>query len=37
MVEKDEHVCSEEGVLWVSDWTASPYLKVAGPTKKIQS
>ena len=32
-----EHACSMEGVFWVSDSTASPYLKVAGPTRKIQS
>ena len=32
--EKPEHACSMEGVLWVSDWTARPYL--ACPTRKIQ-
>ena len=31
------HACSMEGVLWVPDSTASQYLKVAGPTRKIQS
>ena len=35
--ERNEHACYVEGVLWVSDWTARPYLKVAGPTRKILS
>ena len=36
--EKNEYACSVdsvEGVFLVSDWTAPPYLKVAGPTRKI--
>ena len=35
--EKNEHACSVEGVLWVMDCTARPYLKVPGQTWKIQS
>ena len=35
--EKNEHAGSVEGVLCVSDWTASPYLKVSGLTRKIRS
>ena len=35
--EKNEHAYNVEGVSWVSDSTARPYLKVAGPTWKIQS
>ena len=35
--QKIEHACSVEGVLWVSDSAARPYLKVASPTQKIQS
>ena len=34
---KNDHLCSNKGVLWISDWTAHLYLKVAGPTMKIQS
>ena len=34
--EKNEHACSVEGVLRVSDWSARPYLTVAGQTRKIQ-
>ena len=30
--EKNEHACSVEGVFVVSDSTARPYLKLAGPT-----
>ena len=36
-LEKNEHACIVEGVSWVSDLSASPYLKVAGPTWKSQS
>ena len=35
--EKNEHAYIVEGVSWVSDSTAHPYLKVAGPARKIQS
>ena len=35
--EKNEHACSVEGVLVVSDPSVRQYLKVAGPTRKIQS
>ena len=35
--EKNEHACSVEGVFVVSDPTARLYLKLAGPTQKIQS
>ena len=35
--EKNQHTCNVEGVFVVSDWTAHPYLKVAGLTWKIQS
>ena len=34
---KNEHACSVEGVFVVSDPTARLYLKLAGPTQKIQS
>ena len=33
---KNEHACSVEGVFVVSDPSARPYLKLAGPTRKIQ-
>ena len=36
-IEKNEHACSVEGNLLVSDSTARPYLMVVGPTRKIQS
>ena len=39
-IKKNEHACIVEGVSWVSDSTARPYLKVAGPsrpTRKFQS
>ena len=35
--EKNEHTCSVEGVFVFSDPTARPYLKLVGPTRKIQS
>ena len=35
--EKNENAYIVEGVSWVSDSTACLYLKVAGPTWKIQS
>ena len=36
-LERNEHACSVEGVFVVSDPTARPYLKLAGPTREIQS
>ena len=35
--QKNELDWSVEGVLWDLDWSACQYLKVAGPTWKIQS
>ena len=34
--EKNGHACSVEGIFLVSDYTARPYLNVAGQTQTIQ-
>ena len=36
-LEDNEHACIMEGVSWVLDSPARPYLKVACLTRKIQS
>ena len=36
-IRKIEHALSVEEVFVASDWTACPYLKVVGLTRKIQS
>ena len=36
-IRKNEHACSVLGVFVVSDLSARQYLKVPGPTRKIQS
>ena len=32
-----EHACSMEGVFWVSDSTASPYLKMTSQIRKFKA
>ena len=36
-IQKNEHVCRLERIFLVSDSTARPYLKLAGPTRTDQS